>query len=77
MSAVDNGGPAFPAPDLGEMEFAQRSVYPGMSLRDYFAGQAMGCFFARNRQREPITSPDQVAAGAYELADAMLKARAS
>lgn len=55
----DDGGPAFPVPDTSG----------GMSLRDWFAGQAMarivhgrGMFHA-------------VAKESYQMADAMLKAR--
>ena len=40
MTARDDGGPAFPAPDLGELDFGQRGAYPGMTLRDYFAAHA-------------------------------------
>lgn len=41
MSATrDNGGPAFPAPDLGEQDFSQPGAYPGMTLRDYFIANA-------------------------------------
>lgn len=38
--AKQDGGPAFPAPDLGEQDFNQRAAYPGMTLRDYFAAKA-------------------------------------
>lgn len=69
MSAQNNGGPAFPHPDY------LHAGPGGMTLRDYFAAQAMANFFVRNRQREPISSADEVASASYALADAMLKAR--
>ena len=34
MTKPNNGGPAFPLP---------HASHPGMSLRDWFAGQALGC----------------------------------
>lgn len=37
MSTREDGGPAFPAPELGAANFNDRSAYPGMSLRDFFA----------------------------------------
>jgi hypothetical protein len=41
----------------------------GMTLRDYFAGQAMQGLIAR------YSSPETIANVAYHMADAMLKAR--
>ena len=73
MSNQNNGGPAFPVPDVyhpnGQVEFGTR----GMSLRDWFAGQALiaiphiGC--------GSDLEPEQIAHDAYKIADAMLKAR--
>ena len=59
------GGPAFPC--LPEMD-------DGMSLRDYFAASFItsGTVF---KQVSSGSTPDEVAAQAYALADAMLKAR--
>ena len=37
---INTGGPAFPAPDLGEHDFGQRGAYWGMTLRDYFMAHA-------------------------------------
>lgn len=69
---MEAGGPAFP---VGPICLHGRAVFshPGMSLRDWMAGQAlsvvchMGQFWDRN--------PDDLAAFAYEIADAMLRAR--
>ena len=64
----DDGGPAFPC-DSTNKQFPTQC---GMSLRDWFAGQALdqrkmlstGAYYAADAARE-----------AYEIADAMLKAR--
>lgn len=75
MSApVDNGGPAFPhsLPDLYQPDTA------GMSLRDYFAAQALP-WFAEDASADPVNGLtwQQIAArGSYDLADAMIEARA-
>ena len=54
----------------------------GMALRDYFAAKAMQAVYAKHWDMfmdETYEHPDEVVAGtakdAYELADAMLKAR--
>lgn len=64
MSERDDGGPAFPSHgSMGEV------VQEGMSLRDYFAAKAMGALANHS------ADIDVVSERAYELADAMLKAR--
>ena len=46
----------------------------GMTLRDYFAARAMQGFFASGTL--PVSVSDEELAGAaYDMADAMLKAR--
>lgn len=47
---------------------------PGMTLRDYFAAKAMQGFIA-NKDRPMTFHPDDDAAYAYAIADAMLRAR--
>lgn len=60
---INDGGPAFPVP----YEF----MGPGMSLRDYFAAKAMQGMLA-----DPEVIPNiGTATTAYEMADAMLRAR--
>jgi len=60
----DNGGPAFPW--NGESS--------GMTLRDYFAGQALtGLVASWNRKFDMIA--DYFSDDAYRIADAMLAAR--
>lgn len=65
-----DGGPAFPT-----LNIARR--LQGMSLRDHFAGQAMWALIAAGSIEGPGDSAteDLVAATAYGMADAMLKAR--
>lgn len=80
MSTINTGGPAFPrAGFLSEIEtpeqvIAQYENKPeqGMSLRDYFAGQALAGALA-----DPTcdVSPIELAKAAYREADAMLAAR--
>lgn len=69
MSAKD-GGQAFPSGDNDS-----KAPYElGMTLRDYFAGQALAGFATRLGVER--LSHTHVATTAYELADAMLAARA-
>lgn len=61
-----NGGAAFPIPDHSS----------GMSLRDYFAGQALVGLLSHpcDTRRVPL-GPETTPRRAYEYADAMLVAR--
>jgi hypothetical protein len=74
MSARNDGGPAYPVPGL-----QNDPDFNGMSLRDYFAAQAMQAAIGLIPHMQPPTSgktvPDCLTAMAYEYADAMLKAR--
>lgn len=63
MDEIDDGGAAFPL--LG---FAD-----GMSLRDYFAGQALEILLKHGTEAFPQFK--NVADECYRFADAMLKAR--
>lgn len=72
---IDNGGFAFPftEPPVGQ-------VHPGMYLRDYFAGLAMQAFLTGHityHGHESHWPYDQMASEAFDVADAMLKARES
>lgn len=73
---IDNGGPAFPIlPPLGpDGTSATGYPYPyvGMSLRDYFAGQALAGAMADSNVSG---DPESLAEAAYTVADAMLAAR--
>lgn len=63
MDQTDNGGPAFPSDRFSEL---------GMSLRDYFAGQALAGMLANP---ELPTDAEYIAKWSYLNADAMLAER--
>jgi hypothetical protein len=70
-----DGGPAFPSQALGTDGLPVSELSGGMTLRDYFAGQALiaviergsGCNF----------SYEDYGKEAYKFADGMIKARES
>ena len=71
---IEDGGPAYPFPEVrdpvtgcGIMQGAS-----GMSLRDWFAGQALAGFLASGPHDCEL---DGIAHDAYLAADAMLDAR--
>lgn len=74
---VKDGGPAFPLP--GDYTADGR----GMSLRDYFAAQALTCMadaealvaIRAEAAAKRCDPSEMVAAFVYDIADAMLKAR--
>lgn len=74
MSKIDDGGPAFPV----DLSIENGSNHQGMSLRDYFAGQALvGILGGRKLpldQAKPGSDRD-MSVTAYEIADAMIAAR--
>lgn len=68
----NNGGPAFPAQDWQ----AKGNHHPGMSLRDWFAGQALAGFAANPGLITPAGDFQRSNfAAAYKFADAMLAER--
>ena len=66
----NDGGPAFPQNDATVNRI---NNLDGMSLRDYFAGQAMIGILASCQNAQPDI--DVAAIAAYGYADAMLEAR--
>ena len=68
MSRKDTGGPAFPAPYDGHGGGPE-----GMSLRDWFAGQALAGILANPNISNANYGVD--ADAAFTAADAMLDAR--
>jgi hypothetical protein len=74
MSAeINDGGPAFP--QAGHTLPSGNYEWPveGMSLRDWFAGQALAGLVFHNDYG--ARSDDEIANGAYAYADAMIAAR--
>jgi hypothetical protein len=70
MSNTNTGGPAFPTP-----RYERGDMYSlGMTLRDYFAANAMQSILDREHGRS-TTTLEFVGNYAYQYADAMLKAR--
>ena len=67
----ENGGPAFPGEDPDK-------YYRGMSLRDYFAAEAMAGHFAAGQALIPAVTDSALKERAklyYRMADAMLAER--
>lgn len=73
----NDGGPAFPC-ERGHIPDGtwNQTFEPGMTIRDYFAAKAMQGILAGDH---PITHGENplvmVAGVAYDMADAMIKAR--
>jgi len=67
-----NNEPAFPVQSVYIED--QETNSRGMTLRDYFAAKAMLGMVAADYNLAPEYVPD-IAASAYVIADAMLKAR--
>lgn len=82
---IKTGGPAFPGFQYTEGRGPCRrglsdewEVYsPGLSLRDYFAGQALaGLLASPSRENQPAQANNSILGRwSYEIADAMLAAR--
>jgi hypothetical protein len=70
-----DGGAAFPQSDLSAYGMGPSvGSQSGMSLRDWFAGQAIqGCLSIIFKEDRP--SSNNMTAWAYSIADAMLKQR--
>ena len=89
MTKINDGGPAFPTPpalmQMREDGTAASITYSGMSLRDWFAGQALAAVADTNPNLpddpadgywpDAATLASRRAAWAYVQADAMLAAR--
>ena len=77
MTTPNDGGPAFPIPLLPGQSWHGMGPCDGATLRDYFAGQAISQIIATcaNDTTHGMTKADYFAGRAYEIADAMLKAR--
>jgi hypothetical protein len=73
-----DGGQAFPTCVSADSEGGLNHGAPGMSLRDYFAGQAIhAAVYMLNEAKHDERKDEQtVAKLCYEMADAMLAERA-
>jgi hypothetical protein len=72
---TETGGPAFPCAewlDTIDPSAVNPMHHQGMTLRDYFAGEAL---IKRGFNVRPYDNTDEVAKDCYKMADAMLKAR--
>ena len=83
---IEDGGPAFPTVKSSLMRDHVREAgrfthdyetVGGMSLRDYFAGQALAGTLAGAKTFGPFKDADDIALRSYRMADAMLAARAT
>ena len=72
MNWLEQGGGAFP---LAASE--QNDAQFGMSLRDWFAGQALAGYFAYAHAGHQNAACRETAEYIYGMADAMLAARAT
>jgi hypothetical protein len=76
MKSDSNGGPAFP--NGHDVTLGQFEPSPGMTLRDYFAGQAMAADFC-SAGLDGVKTGEfvKLAKAYYRMADAMLLYRKS
>lgn len=82
---IDDGGPAFPRTGydfntVGQYGTVVPPTTPGMSLRDWFAGQALAGMLSNGFAPKVVNAPQDVkewnyAKFAYTVADAMLAER--
>jgi hypothetical protein len=86
-TAINDGGPAFPVPDSHHANGQVQYGANGMTLRDWFAGQALSGILSKainpnNQGNDSVDwastrapGPNRASGDAYEYADAMLAAR--
>ena len=78
---MKTGGPAFPLhahdwhKEVSDTGYIDHDFTMGMTLRDYFAARAMQGFVDEVGCNSDQKWFDEIAEGAYKVADAMLKAR--
>jgi hypothetical protein len=81
--SIKDGGPAFPSAvvldEMGTKIWADDYGYGGMTLRDYFAGQALAGVLASNAEvkasRDQVARTSMIAIACYQVADALLAER--
>ena len=76
--STKSGGSAFPQSDSGQhstgFDLPPQRHHPGMTLRDYFAGQALTGILDITPLRD-MSDFDMVARRSYNMADAMIAER--
>ena len=72
---LDDGGPAFPCQELNGQGDPIMAMQFGLSIRDWFAGQALGHIPELLAVAEENASCWNIAKHAYQIADAMMTAR--
>ena len=74
---INDGGPAFPCEEQIRYkgEVCDTKTFPGMSLRDWFAGKAISGMMTPGCVQMTEATRKARASEAYAIADAMLKAR--
>jgi hypothetical protein len=77
MSDINTGGPAFPCDPFAASEpknvAEAKRLAEGMTLRDYFAAQAVQGYVGQGRSYDFA----DIAQASYRVADAMLSARST
>lgn len=71
---ANDGGPAFPSSNDVKLGDIGTHGHAGMSLRDFFAGQALAGWLASFSEDEVVDRPS-IVTFAYGIADAMLAER--
>ncbi len=77
---MNNGGPAFPsapvdAPNHGMIPASEWGGDTGMTLRDYFAGQALSGFCSNASIVDGQTDGKWLSRESFKIADAMIAER--
>jgi len=83
MTKTNDGGPAFPKnlqfSGMGYCANISAELTGGMSLRDWFAGQALCGIMGNSEHRDPLDNTESgcrvAAEHAYKVADAMIAER--
>ena len=73
---IDDGEPAFPSQPVGSAGLPLHEGFDGMSLRDWFAGQALvGIMSDSGMRPDNLAEFAHMAARLFQVADAMIAAR--
>jgi len=70
---INDGGPAFPVSDCVLLNGEVQTGRYGMTLRDYFAGQALAGMISRGVGFS--AEPEKIARWSYDASDAMIAIR--